>query len=279
MKKKISLENVVEKERLPQEVIDLIERDGLLDFFDYNKISDVERALPESYQVAELELLGVKYAVIMKDTLASALLDPQAGDANDLKESGKIVRDRLINAYGKKQLKPLESNIEKTIFKTYLSSLLMNLVKYPTNKPDEETLNELGLFDKDISKLYVNAAAAWLGTDEGSDVIKGVSGIVSKLERIGYTGKDEKVDLSVETCHAGSHYVLKPQLRKQQINVQIQIPKINENYLEIEDRIVAHIQRDSTKEIIKQNARNLVRVYLNTALFYDRNKPLPLEWK
>ncbi|MEM2089883.1 MAG: hypothetical protein QXL88_02220 [Candidatus Pacearchaeota archaeon] len=276
MKKRIKLEEILE---VPDEVIKTIEEDGILEFFDHNKIKDVEEWIDGSeYTVAEIELLGKKYGVIMKDSLANALLDPQAGSANILREAGRKVLEKLVSAYGKRQIKPLETNVEKTIFKNYVSSLLMNLVKYPTDELNEETLRDLGLYDEKIRKLYVRAAAAWLGSVKETEKIINAKGIISKLEKVGFTGKKEEVDLSIDTCRKESHYVLKPVINKKQINVQMEVPKISEQYIEIEDKIVDYIIKNSSNPIIRNNARNLVRLYLNITSFYDKNKPLPLEW-
>lgn len=277
MKRKINLEGLIE-ENIPEEVIRIIEKDGILEFFDYDKIRKMQNLEIDNYEVAELELLGKKYGVIMKKSLASALLDPQANDANILKEAGKKVNEALASAYKKTQLKPLETNLEKTIFKSYLSSLIMNLVEYPTDKPNEETLRQLGLYNPEISKLYANAAAAWLGSYVDVEKITAFSGTVSKLEKIGYTGKTEKVNLATESCRSESHYVLKTSINKQQIDVQIEIPKISDDYIKIEDEIVEYIMKNSNDPIVRENARNLVRLYLNMTILYDKNKPLPLEW-
>ncbi len=62
----------------------------------------------------------------------------------------------------------------------------------------------------------------------------------------------------------------------QQIDVQINVPEINEKYSEIEKEIIKNIQTEN--EIIRKNAVNLVRLYLNLTVLYDKGKPLPLEW-
>ncbi len=276
MKTKINLEKQIEETELPEEIIKFLEEDGILEFFDPDKIKDVEEIIPDSYLISELELLGKKYGIIMKQQLAEAILDPNENDANILKEAGERTRQKLSEAYEKKKLKPLESNFEKTLFKAYLNSLIMNLVKYPKDELNEETLTALGLKNPEISKLYVQAAAAWLGSDEESEKVIQSKGIISKIDKIGYSGKEERIDLSIEQCHKGSHYVLKTKINKQQLDVQIEVPKISQKYFEIENEIIKNINTEN--ETIRNNAVNLIRLYLNMTLFYDKGKPLPLEW-
>jgi hypothetical protein len=277
MKKKIRLEDLIEKEKeLPEKIRRLIDEEGILEFVEIEKLEEIPDI--EGYTKATIELMGRKYGVIMKEQLANALLDPSADDANIVREAGKKTYQTLKEAYGKKKLTPLESNFERTLFKTYLSSLLMKIVRYPTDQLNEETLEALGLKNENIAKLYASASIAWLGDDRGVENVVKTKGITSKLEKISYTGRAEKVDLSEERCHSGSHYVLKVNFNKKQEEVQINVPEIKQEYLEIENQIVEHIINNTDDPIIKNNARNFVRLYLNITSFYEAGKPLPLEW-
>jgi len=240
----------------------------------------VENAITDSgYTAAEIDIMGQKYGVIMKNELCDAMIDPSGEDANVLKSAGKGLCNKLACAYTKKQLKPLETSLERTLFNRYVSSLLMNLVKYPTDEPNEEVLAELGLNDKEISKLYIRAAAAWLGSTSGVEkVVKSIN-IVSSIENISFTGKKTVIiNMDIHSCREGSHYVLKLSCNRQQTNVQLDVPKLSETYKEIEEQITSFVIRNAKSEIVRENAVNLIRLYLNTTVCYEAGKPLPLEW-
>lgn len=282
---KTYLEMPMEKQErdLPELLLKLLEEDGVFEFFEAGKIDEVKarvdwESLP--YEVAEFDLLGQKYGIVMKESLAGALLDPSAGDADVLRRAGEKTNDVLKGAFSKRKLKPLESNFERTLFKSYVNSLLMNLFKYPTDEMNGETIETLGLNDREISKLYVNAAAAWLDTGDGLERITGTSGMASSaaLNKVGYTGKSEKVDLSTERCHSGSHYTLTVRSSVRQIAVQIQAVQPTQSYLEAEEKIVGHILGNASDAVASRHAKNMVRLYLNLAKCYDAGKPLPLEW-
>lgn len=279
MKKKLDFSEFEER-HLPKEVIDFIEEGGALLYIDRDKMQKEElEALPGGYTSAEADILGRKYFIVMKDELSSAILDPSENDADILREAGRKTIDTLCSAYAKRQLKPLQTSFEQTLFERYVSSLSMNLVRYPKDKLNKNTLEQIGLYDREISKLYVNAATAWLGSSEGLEGIVKQKGIMSHLKNIGYTGRTEHVDLSVKQCHSGSHYELNIAANKKQLNVQLNAPELGERYQKVEDSIVSWIEEHASNETIREHARNFVRLYLNLTALYDADKPLPLEWK
>ncbi len=282
MKTMLKLDEILKEEKLPKEIIDFIEQTGALKFLDRSKleeVKDIENITGGEYRAAKIDLAGKEYGIVMKGSLSDAILDPSGDDADLLREAGRTTIGALKKAFGKQQLKPLESNFEQTLFDKYLSSLLMNLVRYPSDELNSKTLRELGVYNSDVSKQYVNAAAAWLGTSEGLEGIVKQGGVTSHLQNIGYTGKGENVDLSVQQCHSGSHYVLKANSNKKQISVQVNAPELEKAYQEAENNIVYYIQNHATSDIVKGHARNLVRLYLNLTALYKSDKPLPLEWK
>lgn len=276
---------VVDKEQLPELLMKLLEEDGVFEFFEPEKIDEMKDRVDKGglpYDVAELDLLGKKYGIVMKESLAGALLDPSAGDADVLRKAGEKTNAVLKGAFAKRKLEPLGSNFERTLFKSYVNSLLMNLFKYPTDEMNGETLETLGLNNKEISKLYVNAAAAWLGTEDGLEKITSTAGMAAstQLNKVGYTGKSERVDLSADMCESGSHYTLKLRSSVQQMAVQVTAPELSQGYLEAEEKIVEYVMGNSSSDstVAGRHARNMVRLYLNLAKCYDAGKPLPIEW-
>jgi|SRR3989338_2190156 len=277
MKKQIKLEEIAKEQGMSHDLAAFIASNRVMQFFDFIKLRELQDHCREDYVPAELKIGDKKMAIVMKNSLSDALTDPNAGHADALKEAGEVISGVLRGAYEKKTLKPLESVFERTIYERYVSSLIMNLVNYPLDTPNENTLEILGLKDKNISKLYISAAAAWLGSSEGLEsVLK--SRIIEKIENIGYKGKSDVVNLGTENCHSGSHYILNAKLNKNQIKIQAEAPVVPHSYTVFEGQIVNHIQKID-HGTIGNNATNLVRLYLNMSLLYDRNKPLPLEWK
>ncbi len=277
MKKQIKLEELAKGQDIPSDLAELVTSGRIMQFFDFEKLRELEEHCGDDYAPAQLNIGNKKMTIVMKNSLTDALTDPNASHADALKEAGEITAWELRGAYAKKALKPLESVFERTLYERYVSSLLMNLVNYPRDTLNEETMKVLGLRNADISKLYVRAAAAWLGSSDGLEKILQGS-IVEKIKNIGYTGRADTVNLGTENCHSGSHYVLNAKLNKSQIDIQAKAPVIPENYNIIEEEIVNYV-RSTDNGTIGNNAANLVRLYLNMTLLYDRNKPLPLEWK
>src|SRR3989344_3480070 len=169
MKKKIKLEDLTKSGEIPEELARFIERKGVLEFLDADKLEEMREACTEKgYGAYPLTMPGgKKLTVIMKNELSNAIIDPSADDADILRQGGREIGGKILTAHGKKQLKPFETSFERTVYDNYISSLLMNLVEYPKDKINEKTLDELGLHNINISKLYSRAAAAWLGSSEG----------------------------------------------------------------------------------------------------------------
>jgi len=216
---------------------------------------------------------GRDFYIVMKEELRDALFDPSSDDLDLLRKARDRLRDALRASGGKLMIR--ESPLERSINDRYIKSLIMNIIEYPKDRPFEENLEQLGLFDKEIRELYGQALAAWLGSDD--DASLDLEGFRYSIEKVGYTGVDETINLDTNICYAGSHYTLKIEVRKIQEKVNKEAVEINEEYLNIERRIVEWVQKNAKKEQIRNNARNLVRMTLNLFSLYEKGKPLPLE--
>jgi len=259
----------------------LIYDDGTLEGIGKRKLESLEDSLKDTgYEVRQVDLSygDLKY-VVMKSSLVDALGDPSSGDVNDFKNALTETSKQLKEGFNKKQLKPCESAFEENLFKGYVSSIMMSLVNYPHDTPNKKMLKEMGLEKEDVSKLYVQAATAWLGSIQGVEKIgMGASNnLTSCLDNIGYSGKEDIIKLGSQRCEQGSHYVLKPSLQKKLLDIQKSASSLAQSYLEIESQIVLYIKNNSSNQSLVANAVNFVRTYLNMACGHEQRKPLPLD--
>lgn len=267
MKKKIELPEADEdiEDRIAKEIA----KYGLA-FIKLEETKDYE----DIGNVIEINHLGKKYYALIKQELSDALLDPSEDDLSYLKNARDRVRGTITTNFGKIQLK--ESSFERTLSDKYLSSLVMNIIKYPTDEP-HENLKKLGIGNKDIEKLYVEAAAAHLGSPVDIDFSRFGVHNLEKISTKAYSGTSDDTVVNHETCYEGSHYVLSLSTKEKQEKVQKEAASIDQKYLDIEKKIVEWINANTNDEIIINNATNLVRMFLNLAVLYDKNKALPIE--
>jgi len=270
MKNKINLDEIVNKEEIYQGFFqEKIEED-----LEKNSLYFLKKREEEYYPDAQsIEVFGEKLYVLMKSKLEGALLDPNSDDLETLRKARDYSKNELKRMFSKLQLNPNKSNFNKTLDDKYLSSLSMNIIKYPLDIPFKENLKKIGLEDSKIKKCYAQAAAAWLGEPGDLDLF----GMVSKLEKIStWSGNSDIVDLSVDNCESGSHYILKADIKKQQFEVQKKAV-VSEEYSLIEQKIVNYIKSNAGDSKIVNNAENFIRMFLNLSCLYDKNKPLPLK--
>lgn len=268
MKSKIKIQP---KSNLEEKIeIELKENKILL--LEKKKFLKLKESIPEDVEYAEVSLPGgTSYYAIIKQELRDALFDPSSNDLDILRKARDALRGTIRKSGGKLMIK--ESPIERSIDDRYINSLIMNIIKYPEDRPFTKNLKQLGLYNKDIRKLYEQGLAAWLGTDASLDL----EGFGNNIEKVGYTGVDSIVDLKTELCGEGSHYKLNVKARKIQKTVSKEAVKINEEYIKIENKIVEWIMANTKNNLIKNNAKNLVRMTLNLFCLYDGGKPFPIE--
>ncbi len=222
----------------------------------------------------EIEIFGKKIYVIMKEKLVGALFDPSSDDLETLRKARNYASNKLKKIFSKTKLNPEMSNFKATLDDKYTSSLVMNLIEYPSDKPYIENIKEIGFENPEIKKYYVQVASAWLGSPIDIDF----GGMMGKVDKIStWKGSAETIDLFVEQCEKGSHYVLKLDVKKMQDQVQKQAIEITKEYGEIEEQIVNYIKQNATNYKMANNAENMVRMFLNLSVLYDKGKPLPLK--
>lgn len=265
-KKKINLEKIVNEEEI---LLGKIQED-----LEGNKIYFLKKDEKDYYpDASEIDVFGRKLYVLMKEEFRGALFDPSSDDLETLRKSRNYSKGELKQLFSKTKLNPEMCNFIRTIDDKYISSLTMNIIKYPADIPFKENLKEMGFENPEIKKYYAQATAAWLGQPSDLDL----KGMTSKLDKItSWSGSSDAVDLSVENCEKGSHYVLKADVKKKQQKAQ-KDAVIHENYSSIETKIADYIRANSTNEKITNNTENLIRMFLNLSCLYDKNKPLPLK--
>jgi len=260
----------------------LIYDDGSLASLGRRKLEAIEGEVNnEGYNLGKIDLgYGDERYVVMKKSLIDAMGDPSSTDASEFKNALEETTRVLVESFGKTKLKPCESAFEENLFRSYVSSLMMCLVKYPHDIPDEKMLMEMGLGKKDVSKLYTMAAVAWLGSKTGTENIgiNSAQDIVSCLDNFTYRGVSESINLSVDRCEDGSHYVLRPEIGKKVLDVQKETPKLSDTYLGFEQKIVSFIMETASSKLLRENPVNLVRTYLNMICCHKEGKPIPLDY-
>lgn len=219
------------------------------------------------YTAAEITVCGKTVRAVMKDRYAGALADPSGDDADVLKSGYHNLKDYL----GKKQVDIHSTMTGKRNLDMYLSSLMMMLVKYPDDIENEEILKQMGVYDTDMQKIYTQAATAAFGISTAG----GSGSLTDSIDKITYTGSSTKIKLNAHVCEKGSHYVLNKSVDKIQKQVNINIPKLQENYVTLENTLVGYIEKNAGESVVS-NARNLVRMYLNMKDGYKVKKALPI---
>ena len=232
-----------------------------------NIFDEEEIAKLPGYQAVPIDVCGKKVNTIMKDRYAGALADP-SGDDSDILKGGY---HEIGNYLGKKQVDIHSTMIGKRNLDMYVSSLIMMLVKYPSDMENEEVLKQMGIYDEGLSKLYAEASTTAFGVP-----ITTASGSLSdNITNISFTGSSTKIKMTAHVCEKGSHYALEKSVDKIQKQVNIQIPKLQESYTKLENTIVEYIEKNATESVVT-NARNLVRMYLNMKQGYKAGKALPI---
>lgn len=257
-------ENIQQQlERLEKNKLLIVEKDELKELLNY---------VPETNCAMVTLPNGKQHYIIMKEELRNALFDPSADDIDVLRKGRDCLRDFLIKSGGKLMIK--ESVLERSVNERYISSLIMNIIKYPEGVPFIEKLEQLGFYNENIRKKYEEAAIAWAGKDVSFDF----ENFGNYIEKVNYTGGD-CIGFSVdkEICEEKSHYVLNIKTRELLEQVNKKVPKINENCSEKLREIVEFVQINAKEESIKNNALNLVIMVLNIFCLFKIGKPFPIE--
>jgi len=268
MKRKIEIKP--EDKELNDRIANDLEDSGM-SLISLEELQEYEDLFDEfGLEYGTLDICGRKYGIVMKQSLRDALFDPSSDDLDTLRKARDYLRDKLRASGGKIMIK--ESPLERSINDRYLSSLVMTIIKYPTDKPFRENLEQLGVYDEEIRKLYAEALSAWLG--EPTDL--NFDNMTTHVKKVGYTGSTETINLDLVTCGNLSHYVVVVDVRKKQEKVNKEVIELSKEYLEIENKIVEYINEYARDEKIRNNSRNLVRMFLNLSVLYDKGKPLPI---
>ena len=276
MKLKLRQEQIVREKELfeiEERIAEIVEKREIIFEdeieIDYEMIKNEygHRFVEASIKVGE----EIKRCLISKDYI-DALIEPTAESSLILKKAYQNLKDYLK----KRGIDVHSSMLARRTLEAYISALIMILAEFPKDKLNEEVLREMGIYDEEMGKLYEEAAILAFGDIDKKSSFN-LNSYVEKIEGgETKTVTANRIVVNLHTCNKGSHYVLKPEIQRIQETYNVRVTEFNKEYREIEDKIVEYIQKNAKNPLVRDNARDLVRLYLNLRYGYSKNKALPI---
>jgi len=253
--------------------------DSSLIFLPREKIEEHEYAISgEGHEPGIIDVFGKKVGIVMKKELRGALMDPSGDDLGILENARNSFASYVQGIYGGKGKIPCEASFGRLIEDSYINSLIMNILKFPTDNINHGSLRELGLDIPAVLSIANKAMSAYCKEYSSLDLNGGFVCIdsVGGGRHSTYSGNSSSVDLSSDICKAGSHYKLNLKAKNLQKEIQKKLPVLSKEYSCLESEAV-HLMTMHNPLLNKTGATNLFRMMLNLGGLYTKEKPLPLK--
>jgi len=228
------------------------------------------------YVPAVVKVLGQSVGIVMKSELRGAIIDPSEDDLHNLTSALGYYVTYASAKYGEKGRIPSETSLGRFIEDSMISSLISNIIKYPTNRINSEKMRTYGLDQRDVLDLANLAYQSYCRTTGQLAIGSGVECLDSVGASKQYSGSSDSIDLASDVCYEGSHWKLKLELEKIQKQIQKELPMLSEEYQSLETRAVK-LMMNHNSDLTEQLATNLFRMYINLGGLYNHGKALPIK--